>query len=97
MAELTPIEALERAIHLANRHAGCYEDSDYQTVPDARSALAEVEALVAALEGTAFWHLAADGSLCWCRVDDLEPDDERHLPACKVARAALARFGKEGS
>ena len=52
--------------------------------------LAQRDALLEALKGTAFWHLTADGSLCWCRLDDLEPDDERHLPGCKAARAAIA-------
>ena len=61
----------------------------------AYNALAESHAeLLAALEGTAFWQLAADESPCWCALNDLEPDDERHLPACKVARAAVAKARK---
>jgi hypothetical protein len=53
-----------------------------------RALCRDVDTLEKALRETAFWKLGADGSLCWCARDDMEPDDE-HLPACAKARAVL--------
>lgn len=103
MAEPTPIETLEQVINYVQQAKGRmhpYVVAGDTTVADARCALAEVEAVVAALPDPEKLDQLAE----WLDLDDVRRNRAGHDEVqqdlrmwASQARTALARFGKEGS
>lgn len=96
MAKQTVIEAIEKGLTLAYRHVGCYDDGDYQIIPDAREALVKVEAVAEALRrrALAMEHIArnlrSEEVSVSLEADDLDSEAAK-------ARAALAKFTEEAT